>query len=545
MALDVEAIQKELEGLKAQRYEVSQRVRAARPPYGGPLHGSGDLGPTRPPTGLQRHGAGGPPFGYAGRPADLGPMRGVDHLSGRAGGPRDDRLGPRNLGGSGAGVAPPFGTRGARGDDALMLRGNGAEGSRRDGPPSFGSRGSGSMSVHDPHRDPFGGPYGHRGSTYQHDLRGGRDWGRERGGSQDGGPGRAGAAAAAGLARRRVLSSVVVGATRASEDGTGTEDVPQPGNGMGNSYRHGDGPHERDQPQPDEAQEAPRGSKRPALPLPDADNAKRARRLLGRTLLGTLQKFRQEDAQFKASDAAVRRAELARKAEEKAVMERERLRVAAAGERQAKRLEDLSQLMDINLATDIKILELIYAKRVSRKRKLHAFLRAGGNAADSGGAPAVYWAPARHTPETQALLAAQQQGLAQWEAGIVAELEREKDGMVQRSAARKAAMVERLQQRSMAGTGVQAERGGGAGEEDREHAEDAELAAGELDAGQLEEEQQQEQEQAEGQLQETGGGEEAAPGVGDGDVADDDDGAGVQGMHVGLSYDDDLLAAME
>ncbi len=36
-------------------------------------------------------------------------------------------------------------------------------------------------------------------------------------------------------------------------------------------------------------------------------------------------------------------------------MERERLRLAAAGERQAKRREDLSQLMDINLATDIKV----------------------------------------------------------------------------------------------------------------------------------------------------------------------------------------------
>lgn len=30
----------------------------------------------------------------------------------------------------------------------------------------------------------------------------------------------------------------------------------------------------------------------------DADGRKRARRLLGRALLGTLQKFRQEDAQF-------------------------------------------------------------------------------------------------------------------------------------------------------------------------------------------------------------------------------------------------------
>ena len=70
-----------------------------------------------------------------------------------------------------------------------------------------------------------------------------------------------------------------------------------------------------------------------------------------------------------------------------------------------------------------QVLELIYAKRVARKRKLHAFLRAGGAAADSGGDPAVYWAPARHTPETEALLAAQQQELAQWEVRCAAGVE--------------------------------------------------------------------------------------------------------------------------
>ncbi len=42
------------------------------------------------------------------------------------------------------------------------------------------------------------------------------------------------------------------------------------------------------------------GSKRPASALgaEDQDGRKRVRRLLGRALLGTLQKFRQEDAQF-------------------------------------------------------------------------------------------------------------------------------------------------------------------------------------------------------------------------------------------------------
>lgn len=68
-----------------------------------------------------------------------------------------------------------------------------------------------------------------------------------------------------------------------------------------------------------------------------SEAAKRARRLLGRSLLGTLQRFRAEDEQFQASDAASRRQELQRKAEEKSAAETERLRKAAAEERLAKR----------------------------------------------------------------------------------------------------------------------------------------------------------------------------------------------------------------
>lgn len=48
------------------------------------------------------------------------------------------------------------------------------------------------------------------------------------------------------------------------------------------------------------------GAKRPASALgaEDQDGRKRVRRLLGRALLGTLQKFRQEDAQFNVSNFA-------------------------------------------------------------------------------------------------------------------------------------------------------------------------------------------------------------------------------------------------
>lgn len=58
---------------------------------------------------------------------------------------------------------------------------------------------------------------------------------------------------------------------------------------------------------------------------------------------------------LQASDAAARRAELARKAEEKAAAEAERLRREAAEERARKRQEELDALMDLNLATDMKV----------------------------------------------------------------------------------------------------------------------------------------------------------------------------------------------
>lgn len=58
---------------------------------------------------------------------------------------------------------------------------------------------------------------------------------------------------------------------------------------------------------------------------------------------------------LQASEAAARRAELARKAEEKAAAESERLRRQAAEERAAQRQAELNSLMDLNLATDIKV----------------------------------------------------------------------------------------------------------------------------------------------------------------------------------------------
>ncbi|KXZ54232.1 hypothetical protein GPECTOR_5g323 [Gonium pectorale] len=193
-------------------------------------------------------------------------------------------------------------------------------------------------------------------------------------------------------------------------------------------------------------------------------------------------------AALQASDAAARRAELARKAEEKAAAESERLRRAAAEERARKRQEELEALMDLNLATDIKVLELLYAKKLARRRALGCFLRADGVPALSGGKPStgrpaapVYWLPVKHNEGTLAVKERQQRELKDWEEAVMAELELEKDGLRQRAQARRDGIAERRQRAAEARAAGRLVGGGAA--EEQEAAEDHEaLEAVEFDA---------------------------------------------------------------
>ncbi|GIL91255.1 hypothetical protein Vretimale_18848 [Volvox reticuliferus] len=147
--------------------------------------------------------------------------------------------------------------------------------------------------------------------------------------------------------------------------------------------------------------------------------------------------------------------------------------------------------MDLNLATDIKVLELLFAKKVARRRALAVFLRADGasmgGAGGSGRGPIqpqpLYWMPVSHCPATLELKQRQEKELHQWEEAVMAELEQEKDGLRMRAQARRQGIVERRQKAADArASGRAAERaaeqdGGVEEEEDHEALDAVELDA--------------------------------------------------------------------
>lgn len=80
-------------------------------------------------------------------------------------------------------------------------------------------------------------------------------------------------------------------------------------------------------------------------------------------------------------------------------------------ERIAKREKELQALRDINLAADQKVLEIMYAHKIARKRKLLAWI-----CTEAG--PPVMWLPKEHTPATQAALDKQLDKFEQWKVSL-------------------------------------------------------------------------------------------------------------------------------
>lgn len=280
--------------------QASQRVRASRQAPMGPGMQSRGMDPAGSRPGERRFGAGPPSArgeGPRGAPFRDGPLAG--------------RLGP--------GPA----SRGA--PDAGPARGGRFDGPARDG-DRFGDR--------------FGGPSA-RGAREPFGRDRDRDADRER--DRDGRD----AKAAAPARRRLVLSSVVVGNGAGAAPREGEEDRDREGEERvredAEEGRGGDRVHVRHTRDHEEVgttaaaneddsvdrkaaaaaggrwgpamsaaagagdEAGGRGTKRPAPGAPgvaaeDPDSRKRARRLLGRALLGTLQKFRQEDAQFQVRE---------------------------------------------------------------------------------------------------------------------------------------------------------------------------------------------------------------------------------------------------
>ncbi len=72
------------------------------------------------------------------------------------------------------------------------------------------------------------------------------------------------------------------------------------------------------------------------------------------------------------------------------------------------RLQQISRIKEVDLAAEIKIVEILYARRIAQRQLLQNFLFT------SHTTPAVYWRPARPSPVTDALFAARDAEFEAW-----------------------------------------------------------------------------------------------------------------------------------
>uniref|UniRef100_A0A0E0KHX3 Pinin/SDK/MemA protein domain-containing protein n=1 Tax=Oryza punctata TaxID=4537 RepID=A0A0E0KHX3_ORYPU len=195
--------------------------------------------------------------------------------------------------------------------------------------------------------------------------------------------------------KRRILSAVVkVEDTEAKEDvkkdaeAEGQED----GSGAAEGSERRDGGFRRDG-----SQRMPRRELDMPLPEPlprefpkdeDPGLVKRNKRMLGKLLVGTLEKFQQEDKKLSNTEAYMRRSEVQRKADQKAREESERLRQQEREQAIEKRKRDMMLRARVAAKAEEKRLELLYMQWAEHHKKLSNFLRTTVE-------PPIYYVPAK------------------------------------------------------------------------------------------------------------------------------------------------------
>ncbi|URD76363.1 Pinin SDK memA protein [Musa troglodytarum] len=121
--------------------------------------------------------------------------------------------------------------------------------------------------------------------------------------------------------------------------------------------------------------------------IQDASLMKRNKRMLGQ-LLGTLEKFREEDEKLSSTDAYMRRSDSLKRAEEKVREESERLRQQEREQIAEKRKRDLTLRARVAAKAQEKKLELLFLTWSEHHKKLSNFLRTKAE-------PPIYYMPAK------------------------------------------------------------------------------------------------------------------------------------------------------
>ncbi|KAJ1293996.1 hypothetical protein BS78_01G112400 [Paspalum vaginatum] len=118
----------------------------------------------------------------------------------------------------------------------------------------------------------------------------------------------------------------------------------------------------------------------------DPNLVRRNKRMLGQLLVGTLEKFQQEDKKLSNSEAFLRRSETQRKAEQKVREESERLRQQEREQIAEKRKRDMTLRARVAAKAEEKRLELLYIQWTEHHKKLSNFLRTKAE-------PPIYYMP--------------------------------------------------------------------------------------------------------------------------------------------------------
>uniref|UniRef100_A0A0D6QYP3 Pinin/SDK/MemA protein domain-containing protein n=2 Tax=Araucaria cunninghamii TaxID=56994 RepID=A0A0D6QYP3_ARACU len=146
----------------------------------------------------------------------------------------------------------------------------------------------------------------------------------------------------------------------------------------------------------------------------DPSLVKRNRRMLGQ-LLGTLEKFREEDKQLSSSEAYMRRSDSLRRAEQRAREESDRLRQQEREQLAEKRRRDLTLRARLAAKAEEKKLDLLFLQWTEQHKKLCNFLRTKAE-------PPIYYVPAKPSENCTKLLEEQQKEFSDWKANRRQEL---------------------------------------------------------------------------------------------------------------------------
>ncbi|XP_058097217.1 uncharacterized protein LOC131242529 [Magnolia sinica] len=147
----------------------------------------------------------------------------------------------------------------------------------------------------------------------------------------------------------------------------------------------------------------------------DPSLVKRNRRMLGQ-LLGTLEKFREEDQNLSTSEAYMRRSDSLRRAEQRAREESERLRQQEREQIAEKRRRDLTLRARVAAKAEEKKLELLFLRWSEHHKKLCNFLRTKTE-------PPIFYLPTKPLDDDATVLEQRkEQAFQEWKAARREEL---------------------------------------------------------------------------------------------------------------------------